>query len=209
MGLGDGFARRKENRLKTLDIETIQESSFDYSVINIDKEDEEILIGCEREIRKQQVIYIKSTLDIGKILLEAQERLKKYKTGTFIEWYKNLGFNKDSISYFLRRYQLSLEFPQKKEYISKIPIRLVKELTKKNIEKELVEEAIAEEISNTKQFLEMKNHYSHCANNEIKRNKKVVEKEEIEEILNKYVENKEQRKEIIEMIFKKYRLQKR
>jgi hypothetical protein len=36
---------------------------------------------------------------------------------SFIEWYEQLGFNKDQVSIFTKRYQMSIEFPGQKERI--------------------------------------------------------------------------------------------
>ena len=145
--------------------------------------------------------FVKSTLEIGNILSQAQDKLKSYGTGSFMKWYENIGFNKDNVSYFLKRYELSIIYPEKKEYIAEMPIRLVKELTKKDIETEIVVEAIKEEIKTTKQFNEIKINYSHGANIEkIKLVKTSVEAQEIFDLLQNKLGNKVSNKEMEELV---------
>lgn len=83
-------------------------SKFDYKEFDIINGDELFLIDLEQKIKNNQVIFVKVNLEIGNLLVEAQNRLKEYGTDTFMKWYENLGFNKDSVSYFLKRYELSL-----------------------------------------------------------------------------------------------------
>ena len=139
-------------------------SNFNFTEFNIVDKDKSELLVLEEKIKSSQMTFVKSTLEIGNILSQAQDKLKSYGTGSFMKWYENIGFNKDNVSYFLKRYELSIIYPEKKEYIAEMPVRLVKELTKKDIEPEIVVEAIKEEIKTTKQFNEIKINYSHGAN---------------------------------------------
>ena len=134
-------------------------SNFNFTEFNIVDKDKSELLVLEEKIKSSQMTFVKSTLEIGNILSQAQDKLKSYGTGSFMKWYENIGFNKDNVSYFLKRYELSIIYPEKKEYIAEMPVRLVKELTKKDIEPEIVVEAIKEEIKTTKQFNEIKINY--------------------------------------------------
>lgn len=155
-------------------------SKFNYSEFEVAISDEKDLINLEQKIRTSQLVFVKANLEIGSLLSEAQDKLKSYGTGTFMKWYENIGFNKDNVSYFLKRYELSLEYPSKKEYIAEMPVRLVKELTKKDIEKEFLDEVIKEEIKSTKELNAIKISYSHSANIETtKITKTAVEAQEI------------------------------
>ena len=124
-------------------------SNFNFTEFNIVDKDKSELLVLEEKIKSSQMTFVKSTLEIGNILSQAQDKLKSYGTGSFMKWYENIGFNKDNVSYFLKRYELSIIYPEKKEYIAEMPVRLVKELTKKDIETEIVVEAIKEEIKNS------------------------------------------------------------
>ena len=184
-------------------------SNFNFTEFNIVDKDKSELLVLEEKIKSSQMTFVKSTLEIGNILSQAQDKLKSYGTGSFMKWYENIGFNKDNVSYFLKRYELSIIYPEKKEYIAEMPIRLVKELTKKDIETEIVVEAIKEEIKTTKQFNEIKINYSHGANIEkIKLVKTSVEAQEIFNLLQNKLGNKvsnEEIEEIVKEMFEKFK----
>lgn len=185
-------------------------SDFNFEEFNIIEKDKTDLLVLEEKIKGSQMTFVKSTLEIGNILFQAQEKLKSYGTGSFMRWYENLGFNKDNVSYFLKRFELSLAYPEKREYIAEMPVRLVKELTKKDIEPKVVVEAIKEEVKTTKELNEIKISYSHGANIEtIKITKEPVG---IEEIINFFQENlpknvyKEEIAELVLKLFETYKL---
>lgn len=184
-------------------------SNFNFTEFNIVDKDKSELLVLEEKIKSSQMTFVKSTLEIGNILSQAQDKLKSYGTGSFMKWYENIGFNKDNVSYFLKRYELSIIYPEKKEYIAEMPIRLVKELTKKDIETEIVVEAIKEEIKTTKQFNEIKINYSHGANIEkVKLVKTFVEAQEIFNLLQNKLGNKvsnEEIEEIVKEMFEKFK----
>ena len=176
-------------------------SNFNFTEFNIVDKDKSELLVLEEKIKSSQMTFVKSTLEIGNILSQAQDKLKSYGTGSFMKWYENIGFNKDNVSYFLKRYELSIIYPEKKEYIAEMPVRLVKELTKKDIEPEIVVEAIKEEIKTTKQFNEIKINYSHGANIEkVKLVKTSVEAQEIFNLLQNKLGNKVSNKEMEELV---------
>lgn len=170
----DPLARRFEDGVNILDTKDDIKSNFDYSLI--DENDKEILLEYETQINQNKVFLIRSTIEIGKILEEAQQRLSKYKTGTFMAWYENLGFNKDNVSYFLKRYSLFLRHADKKNYIAELPVYVVKALTKKDTPEELVNEVIEKEIKTMKDLKEIENKYSQVANNKKNPNEKIKNK---------------------------------
>ena len=194
------MANPLERRRNLLD-EQSYKSNFDFEEFNIADKDKSDLLSLEEKIKSSQMTFVKSTLEIGNILSQAQEKLKNYGTGSFMKWYENLGFNKDNVSYFLKRFELSLVYPEKREYIAEMPVRLVKELTKKDIEPQLVVEAIKEEVRTTKEFNEIKINYSHGANIEkIKLVKTSVEAQEIFDLLQNKLGNKVSNKEMEELV---------
>jgi len=175
-----------DRRRNLLEEETYK-SNFDFEEFNIIDEDKTELLVLEEKIKGSQMTFVRSTLEIGNILSQAQDKLKNYGTGSFMRWYENLGFNKDNVSYFLKRYELSVAYPNKREYIAEMPVRLVKELTKKDIEPEIVVEAIKEEVKTTKQLNEIKINYSHGANIEV--SKTIKTPVEVQEIFNLFQES--------------------
>ncbi len=203
------MANPLERRRNLLD-EQSYKSNFDFEEFNIADKDKSDLLSLEEKIKSSQMTFVKSTLEIGNILSQAQEKLKNYGTGSFMKWYENLGFNKDNVSYFLKRFELSLVYPEKREYIAEMPVRLVKELTKKDIEPQLVVEAIKEEVRTTKEFNEIKINYSHGANIEKEKIVKTqVDPQEIFNLLQIKLGKKvsdEKLEEVVKEIFGSYKL---
>jgi hypothetical protein len=203
------MANPLERRRNLLD-EQSYKSNFNFEEFNIVEKDKLDLLSLEEKIKSSQMTFVKSTLEIGNILSQAQEKLKNYGTGSFMKWYENLGFNKDSVSYFLKRFELSIAYPEKREYIAEMPVRLVKELTKKDIEPQLVVEAIKEEVRTTKEFNEIKINYSHGANIEKEKIVKTqVTPQEIFNLLQIKLGKKvsdEKLEEVVEEIFYNYKL---
>lgn len=203
------MANPLERRRNLLD-EQSYKSNFDFEEFNIADKDKSDLLSLEEKIKSSQMTFVKSTLEIGNILSQAQEKLKNYGTGSFMKWYENLGFNKDNVSYFLKRFELSLVYPEKREYIAEMPVRLVKELTKKDIEPQLVVEAIKEEVRTTKEFNEIKISYSHGANIEKEKIVKTqVTPQEIFNLLQSKLGKKvsdEKLEEVVKEIFGSYKL---
>lgn len=203
------MANPLERRRNLLD-EQSYKSNFDFEEFNIADKDKSDLLSLEEKIKSSQTTFVKSTLEIGNILCQAQDKLKNYGTGSFMKWYENLGFNKDNVSYFLKRFELSLVYPEKREYIAEMPVRLVKELTKKDIEPQLVVEAIKEEVRTTKEFNEIKINYSHGANIEKEKIVKTqVTPQEIFNLLQVKLGKKvshDKLEEVVEEIFYNYKL---
>ena len=203
------MANPLDRRRNLLD-EQSYKSNFDFEEFNIVEKDKLDLLSLEEKIKSSQMTFVKSTLEIGNILSQAQEKLKNYGTGSFMKWYENLGFNKDNVSYFLKRFELFLVYPEKREYIAEMPVRLVKELTKKDIEPQLVVEAIKEEVRTTKEFNEIKINYSHGANIEKEKIVKTqVTPQEIFNLLQSKLGKKvsdEKLEEVVEEIFYNYKL---
>jgi hypothetical protein len=77
-------------------------SNFNFTEFNIVDKDKSELLVLEEKIKSSQMTFVKSTLEIGNILSQAQDKLKSYGTGSFMKWYENIGFNKDNVSYFLK-----------------------------------------------------------------------------------------------------------
>ena len=82
-------------------------SDFDFSEFSISEDDKEKLLEKEELIRNSQQTIAKNLYDIAKSLYESQQILSKYGTGSFVEWFKNLGieygFTKDDNFLFKQR----------------------------------------------------------------------------------------------------------
>jgi hypothetical protein len=99
-------------------------------------------------------------IEIGKKLLEAREVFIKSHNESFIEWYEQLGFNKDQVSIFTKRYQMSIEFPGQKERIVNFSDRMIIQLNKKNTPREIIEKVLRGEIKTTKEVIENRKNIS-------------------------------------------------
>lgn len=215
------FAKFEKNKN---DIESKQKNEisesplFDYSqIVGLTPNDETELIKFEKILGNSIYAIQKNDFKIGESLFKAQEKLSAYKTGTFMEWYQKLGFNKDKVSNTLKRYNLYLENPNKKDLIMGLPVVVVKEATKKDfpddLKKEINEKIFDGEIKTVSGIKEIEEeYYSHNANN--KKTKKLKEKPtirlkaisvmlEINEVIEeKQIKDltKEERKELIKYL---------
>lgn len=180
-GLRDPLANKKKNEL----IEDVIVSSFDYS--DITNDDKLFLLGKEEELRKQAKIFRTTTLSIGKILFEANQRLSNYHKGKYMEWCAAMDISKDQSSYFLKRFNLYLEHKDKKDLIEKLPNQLIRALTGKRINDDLRNIALSKEIKNIREFNELKKEYSAVPNSLVKvaKSEMLVEKTR-KELINEY-----------------------
>ena len=116
------------------------------------------------EIEKELIFEGKKlgtiAVEIGKKLLEAREVFIKSHSESFIEWYEQLGFNKDQVSIFTKRYQMSIEFPGQKERIINFSDRMIIQLNKKNTPREIIEKVLRGEIKTTKEVIENRKNIS-------------------------------------------------
>lgn len=215
MNLTDKLKARVINHTeKNLLIEELKQlSTFDYSEINED--DKNFLIKTEKTILDLGENFKNITIEIGKNLFTAQQKLANYTGGTFMKWYQSLGLNKDNVSYFLKRYTLFLDYKDKEDYIANMPVTMVKALTHRDIPQELVAEVIENEIKTTKEFNEIKKKFNNSSshseyiqdNNSYQQNIEPpkTKKEQLDELLMSYVEHErlQELSEKILAIFKK------
>jgi hypothetical protein len=75
------MANPLERRRNLLD-EQSYKSNFNFEEFNIVEKDKLDLLSLEEKIKSSQMTFVKSTLEIGNILSQAQEKLKNYE-GTF------------------------------------------------------------------------------------------------------------------------------
>lgn len=158
----DSLRTEMEENFKKTNISDY-ESDFDYT--ELEENDIDDLIGYEKLLKETQDTFSESILEMGRLLKEAQEKLSAYKTGLFMSWYQNLDFNKDQVSFLLKRYNLYLNYQGKKELIANLPVTMIKEITKKDIPEPLLEKVLNGEIKSNKELKKAKDHYSNNSNN--------------------------------------------
>ena len=150
--------KRKEDATQAISVMTNKsiQVTFDYSKLqNLEEEEKVKLMEIEKELIFEGKKLGTIAIEIGKKLLEAREVFIKSHNESFIEWYEQLGFNKDQVSIFINRYQMSIEFPAQKEKIINFSDRMIIQLNKKNTSKEIIEKALSGEINTPKEVIEI------------------------------------------------------
>ena len=92
----------------------------------------------EKELEMQHIMTNTYT-EMGRVLLESQNRLAKSGYGCFLEWTKSLGLKKDKVYSLINRYEMILTFEnsERRNLIENIPLSLSYEISKKNVDEEL------------------------------------------------------------------------
>ncbi len=155
--------KRKEDASQAISIMTNKsiQINFDYSKLhNVNEEEKNKLMEIEKELIFEGKKLGTIAIEIGKKLLEAREVFIKSHNESFIEWYEQLGFNKDQVSIFIKRYQMSVEFPTQKEQIINFSDRMIIQLNKKNTTKEIIEKVLNGEIKTPKEIIENRKNIS-------------------------------------------------
>jgi hypothetical protein len=138
-------------------------SDFDFSEFSISEDDKEKLLEKEELIRNSQQTIGKNLYDIAKNLYESQQILSKYGTGSFVEWFKNLGIDKNYVYRMIAKYNLYQETKEKKAI--DLSVRLIEEMKKEDLDIEEKIEIVKSEKPN-KKFKEIKYGFSHSEKNE-------------------------------------------
>ena len=119
--------------MKELVSEKLYQSTFDFASFEISEDDKEYIVTREEILFTSFKKMSSSLYDICKALYEIKLKFKD-DGGSFAAWYKHNHLSKDKVSELLKRYELFIQVPDKKEYISSLSIPAVKLLTKKDLE---------------------------------------------------------------------------
>ncbi|WP_278572937.1 hypothetical protein [Fusobacterium ulcerans] len=154
----DAFAGIKE-AMEEKKRENEYKSSFDFEKYGIAKADQEYVSKREQIIFSNAKNYSESLYNICKSLYEIKTVFRTKDTdeesGTFAEWYKCAGLNKDKVSEFLKRYELYMLAPDKALYISGLSIPAIKYLTRKQLDTELREKVLELELKKVEDMEEI------------------------------------------------------
>ena len=142
MGINDILAKRN----KFQDVAEVR-SNFDFKFYEIEDENTiDLLIEKENTAKKNMIQIQRNTLELGKVLRDAQEILANNKNGAFKGWFENLGLKKDFVYREIDRYEMYMKYHNEK--IKELPVRVVKYISKSEIsEAEAIEIIEAEEPS--------------------------------------------------------------
>ena len=122
-------------------------SNFDFEFYGIEDDFTKSELLKKEETAKRNIMQIqRNTIELGKILFEAQELLANNKNGAFNGWFLNLGLKKDFVYREIQRYKIFLKYHNEK--IKELSIRTIKYISTNEIPEEQVIEIIeAEEPS--------------------------------------------------------------
>ena len=122
-------------------------SNFDFEFYGIEDDFTRSELLKKEETAKRNIMQIqRNTIELGKILFEAQELLANNKNGAFNGWFLNLGLKKDFVYREIQRYKIFLKYHNEK--IKELSIRTIKYISSNEMPEEQVIEIIeAEEPS--------------------------------------------------------------
>ena len=122
-------------------------SNFDFEFYGIEDDFTKSELLKKEETAKRNIMQIqRNTIELGKILFEAQELLANNKNGAFNGWFLNLGLKKDFVYREIQRYKIFLKYHNDK--IKELSVRTIKYISSNEMPEEQVIEIIeAEEPS--------------------------------------------------------------
>ena len=160
--------------------EITTQNDFDYSLV--DFETQEFLQ------ERSNIIYgiqSKSTYEIGKQLVKAQEVLAKKRYGCFEEWYRSLGFRKTKAYEYINHYNFirSQSEQLNVETFKGLPKKLQSEMSKPSANPELNQKVFDGDITTHKEYKELERKLKESE----ERNKRLAEQALQKEVIEKEV----------------------
>ena len=160
--------------------EITTQNDFDYSLV--DFETQEFLQ------ERSNIIYgiqSKSTYEIGKQLVKAQEVLAKKRYGCFEEWYRSLGFRKTKAYEYINHYNFirSQSEQLNVETFKGLPKKLQSEMSKPSANPELNQKVFDGDITTHKEFKELERKLKESE----ERNKRLAEQALQKEVIEKEI----------------------
>lgn len=151
---------KNSNKLAMLDKlkNTMQEvewhSTFDFESYEINAEDKAFIEKKEELISNSFKKYSSSKYDICMALVDVKMKLQKAE-GSFMAWYTHLGFTKDKVSELLKTYELYIQAPHMKDYISSLSGVAVRLLTHKDVNPQLAVDIMEKGVKNMEDIREL------------------------------------------------------
>lgn len=126
--------------------------TFDYSVV--DSKTAHFLQLKEQELA---TIVLNSSIQLGEKLIEAQEKLANYKSGTFEKWFTSIGLKKRTVYNYINQAKFVHQMHEYEqiEMFQELPTTLKTEISKPSAKPEAVEKVLTGEIKTTKEFREL------------------------------------------------------
>lgn len=143
------------DKLKNTMQEVEWHSTFDFESYEINAEDKAFIEKKEELISNSFKKYSSSKYDICVALMEVKVRLQKSGEGSFMAWYTHLGFTKDKVSELLKTYELYIQAPHMKDYISSLSGVAVRLLTHKDVSPLLALDIMEKGVKNMEDIKEL------------------------------------------------------
>lgn len=126
--------------------------NFDYSIV--DDTTAQFLKLKEQEL---QSIVLNSSIQLGEKLIEAQEKLASFKTGTFEKWFNSIGLKKQTVYNYINQAKFVHQMDEYKqiEMFQELPTTLKTEISKPSAKPEAVEMVLSGDIKTTKEYREL------------------------------------------------------
>jgi DNA repair exonuclease SbcCD ATPase subunit len=127
-------------------------TNFDYSIV--DDITAQFLKLKEQEL---QSIVLNSSIQLGEKLIEAQEKLASFKTGTFEKWFNSIGLKKQTVYNYINQAKFIHQMDEYKqiEMFQELPTTLKTEISKPSAKPEAVEMVLSGDIKTTKEYREL------------------------------------------------------
>lgn len=143
------------DKLKNTMQEVEWHSTFDFESYEINAEDKAFIEKKEELISNSFKKYSSSKYEICMALVEVKMKLQKAKEGSFMAWYTHLGFTKDKVSELLKTYELYIQAPHMKDYISSLSGVAVRLLTHKDVSPLLALDIMEKGVKNMEDIKEL------------------------------------------------------
>lgn len=127
-------------------------TNFDYSIV--DDTTARFLKVKEQEL---QSIVLNSSIQLGEKLIEAQEKLASFKTGTFEKWFTSIGLKKRTVYNYINQAKFVHQMHEYEqiEMFQELPTTLKTEISKPSAKPEAVEMVLSGDIKTTKEYREL------------------------------------------------------
>lgn len=142
------------DKLKNTMQEVEWHSTFNFERYEIDEETKAFIEKKEELISNSFKKYSSSKYDICIALMEVKIKLKDKDT-SFMDWYTHIGFTKDKVSELLKTYELYIQAPHMKDYISSLSGVAVRLLTHKDVYPQLAVDIMEKGVKNMEDIKEL------------------------------------------------------
>jgi chromosome segregation ATPase len=108
----------------------------------------------EQEMR---TIVLNGSIQLGDKLIEAQEKLAKYNSGTFEKWFSSIGLKKQTVYNYINQAKFVHQMDESEQIniFQELPMTLRTEVSKPSAQPEAVELVLSGDIKTTKEYREL------------------------------------------------------